>query len=53
MICKKCGTDNGELKKTCSNCGAFLEGRAINNGTAKWGYRTPEEFTKEGKRDGG
>lgn len=42
MTCKQCGTDNGDLKKTCSNCGAFLEGRIINNVTGKWGYRTNE-----------
>lgn len=42
MICKECGKDNSPLKKTCSNCGAFLEGRTINNVTGKWGYRTAD-----------
>jgi len=42
MICKECGEDSSPLKKTCSNCGAFLEGRTINNVTGKSGYRTNE-----------
>jgi hypothetical protein len=39
MECKKCGESNAELKKTCSYCGAFLEGHTINNVTGEWGYR--------------
>jgi len=39
MICKQCGKDNGFAKKCCSRCGAFLEGRTINNVTGKMGYR--------------
>ena len=42
MTCKHCGASNSDLKKTCSNCGAILEGRTINNVTGKWGYRTNE-----------
>ena len=42
MICKECGKDSSPLKKTCSNCGAFLEGRTINNVTGKSGYRTAD-----------
>ncbi len=39
MICKKCGEENGDAKRTCCRCGAFLEGYAINNVTGEYGYR--------------
>ena len=39
MRCKKCGENNAPLKKTCSNCHAFLEGKTINNVTGEIGYR--------------
>ena len=42
MKCKKCGQENAPLKKTCTECHAFLEGRAINNMTGETGYRTAE-----------
>lgn len=39
MNCKNCGTDNAPLKKVCTNCQQFLEGRTINNVTGQRGYR--------------
>lgn len=39
MKCKICGTDNPELRKTCCECGRFLEGNTINNVTGEYGYR--------------
>ena len=39
MICKKCGAENGDAKRTCSRCGAFLEGYTLNNVTGEYGYR--------------
>lgn len=39
MICKKCGEENGDAKRTCSHCGAFLEGYTLNNVTGEYGYR--------------
>ena len=49
MRCRKCGTDNALLKKTCTKCHAFLEGRAINNvtgqiGTSPKSYGTVSAF---------
>lgn len=42
MRCKKCGTDNVPLKKTCTECHSFLVGRAINNMTGEIGSRTAD-----------
>ena len=42
MACKNCGRDNAPLKKCCEFCGAFLEGRTINNVTGKPGYRNAD-----------
>lgn len=42
MKCKKCNTNNAPVKKTCSNCGAFLEGYTLNNVTGKYGYRNAD-----------
>lgn len=39
MKCKKCGEENGDAKRTCSRCGAFLEGYTLNNVTGEYGYR--------------
>ena len=39
MICKRCGADNGDCKRTCCQCGAFLEGYTLNNVTGEFGYR--------------
>lgn len=39
MICKKCGEENAPAKRSCSNCGAILEGYTFNNVTAEFGYR--------------
>lgn len=39
MICKKCGEENGDAKRTCSRCGAILEGYTLNNVTGEYGYR--------------
>jgi hypothetical protein len=39
MICKKCNNENAPIKKTCSVCGAILEGWTLNNVTGKFGYR--------------
>jgi hypothetical protein len=39
MKCKKCGETNGEAKRTCGYCGAFLEGECFNNVTGEFGYR--------------
>ena len=48
MTCNKCGTANAPLKRCCSSCGAFLEGRVINNVTGEVGYRnTDGSFTPE------
>lgn len=47
MKCKKCGQENGDLKKTCTSCGAFLEGYAINNVTGKLGYRGSDGYFYE------
>jgi hypothetical protein len=37
--CKQCGEENGDAKRTCSRCGAFLEGYTLNNVTGEYGYR--------------
>lgn len=42
MDCKKCGSGNAPLKKCCTNCGAFLEGFAVNNVTGQVGYRNSD-----------
>lgn len=42
MRCKKCGTDNAPLKKSCTECHSFLVGRAINNMTGEIGTRTAD-----------
>ena len=39
MRCKKCGAENPDAKRTCSECGAFLEGYTLNNVTGEYGYR--------------
>ena len=39
MKCKQCGEENGDAKRTCSRCGAFLEGYTQNNVTGEYGYR--------------
>jgi len=39
MKCKQCGEENGDAKRTCSRCGAFLEGYTLNNVTGEYGYR--------------
>lgn len=39
MVCKICGEENGDCKKCCSRCGAFLEGYTFNNVTGVYGYR--------------
>lgn len=39
MKCKKCGAENGDAKRTCGACGAFLEGYTLNNVTGEYGYR--------------
>lgn len=48
MKCKQCQTENSPIKKTCSDCGAFLEGPAINNVTGEFGYRNSDgSFTPD------
>jgi len=48
MICTECGSKNAPLKKCCESCGAFLEGRCINNVTGKPGYRNADgSFTPD------
>ena len=39
MRCKRCGEENGDAKRICSRCGAFLEGYTLNNVTGEYGYR--------------
>ena len=39
MICKRCGAEMPDAKRTCSECGAFLEGYTLNNVTGEYGYR--------------
>ena len=39
MKCKRCGAEMPDAKRTCSECGAFLEGYALNNVTGEYGYR--------------
>ncbi len=39
MKCKRCGAEMPDAKITCSECGAFLEGNALNNVTGEYGYR--------------
>lgn len=39
MICKRCGAENSDVKRTCCECGAFLEGYTLNNITGEYGYR--------------
>ena len=39
MKCKQCGEENGDAKRTCSCCGAFLDGYTLNNVTGEYGYR--------------
>lgn len=39
MKCKRCGADMPDVKKTCSECGSFLEGYTLNNVTGEYGYR--------------
>jgi len=39
MRCKRCGAENPEAKRTCTECGAFLEGYTLNNVTGEYGYR--------------
>ena len=39
MICKRCGAEMPDVKRTCSECGAFLEGYTLNNVTGEYGYR--------------
>ena len=43
MICKKCGEENGDAKRTCSRCGAILEGYTLNNVTGGW-YKSEEHY---------
>ena len=51
MVCKRCGTENGEAKRTCVNCGAILEGYTINNVTGKYGYRGADGKFRNSKED--
>ena len=39
MKCKQCGAEMPDAKRTCSECGAFLEGYTLNNVTGEYGYR--------------
>lgn len=39
MICKRCGAENPDAKRVCTECGAFLEGYTFNNVTGDYGYR--------------
>lgn len=39
MKCKRCGAEMPDVKKTCSECGSFLEGYTLNNVTGEYGYR--------------
>ena len=39
MKCKRCGAEMPDAKRTCSECGAFLEGYTLNNITGEYGYR--------------
>lgn len=39
MKCKRCGAKMPDAKRTCSRCGAFLEGYTLNNVTGEYGYR--------------
>ena len=39
MKCLHCGTKNASVKKTCTECGNFLEGWTVNNVTGEYGYR--------------
>lgn len=39
MKCKRCGAENPDAKKNCSECGAVLEGYMLNNVTGEYGYR--------------
>lgn len=42
MNCSRCGCGNAPLKKCCSECGAILTGKTINNTTGKWGIRNAD-----------
>lgn len=44
MKCKRCGEENGDAKRTCSRCGAFLEGYTLNNVTGEYGYRGADGY---------
>ena len=44
MKCKQCGEENGDAKRTCSRCGAFLEGYTLNNVTGEYGYRGADGY---------
>lgn len=39
MKCKRCGAENPEAKRCCTECGAILEGYTLNNVTGEYGYR--------------
>ena len=39
MKCKRCGAEMPDAKRTCLECGAFLEGYTLNNVTGEYGYR--------------
>jgi hypothetical protein len=40
--CKKCGYQNGWIKRTCAMCGAFIKGLAVNNVTGNIGHRNAD-----------
>ena len=44
MKCKYCGEKNSLVKKTCTACGAFLEGYTFNNVSGAFGYRKADGF---------
>lgn len=39
MRCKRCGAENPDAKRCCTECGAILEGYTLNNVTGMYGYR--------------
>ena len=51
MKCKQCGEENVDAKRTCSRCGAFLEGYTLNNVTGEYGYRGADGYFYKSEED--
>lgn len=39
MKCLNCKHENAQIKKSCENCGKFIEGFTMNNVSGEYGYR--------------